>query len=107
MVAQIYTLVSPTIPALPCPPWCADPHTAGDPGLHKSVKFSLGQIGDKPVTAQRVRLDPEPGCPDETHELWLTIDGLLIEMPIADATVLPQQMRTIAASLELILGGAR
>lgn len=107
MVAQIHHLVSTAIPALPCPSWCAETHDKGDPGLHQSAQVHLGHLGSLPVALQRTRLDPEPGCPQQTDELWLSFGTMQTEISLADATSLPQQFHTVAAGLDLILGGAR
>jgi hypothetical protein len=107
MVAQIYPLVSTTMAALPHPRWCTTEHRNAGPALHRSADIQVGEIGGSPVTVQRIQMDPEPGHPDTRHELWLQIGGHFIEVTVGDAGQLSQEFRTVAASLELILDGAR
>lgn len=103
MLAQNDT---PVTTAFPHPRWCTGEHHNAGPGTHQSVEMPLGTIAGTPVTVQRVQDDPEPGRPETRHELWLSIGGLFIDIPVDDAHLVPQQIRNVAASLELILGGA-
>lgn len=103
MLAQNDTLVTTVFPH---PRWCTEQHVNAGPGLHQSADIVIGHLGETAVTVQRVRMDAEPGFPQQRDEIWLSVGHELVERTVTDAAGLPQQLRSIAASLELILGGA-
>lgn len=103
MLAHNDTAVTTTFPHAA---WCTTEHRNTSPALHQSPEILLGRIVDVPVKAQRVHIDAEPGFPEPRDEIWLAVGPHYTEVPLDEAADIPAQLHTIAAGLNLILGGA-
>lgn len=102
-----------TTTATACPAWCASEHTnPGDATLHDSPTIVTGHAATTgtTMTAQLVRLDPEPGCDTVSHETWVTVGDYSLEIGADQMSAFARQLRELAAAVELLcgqVGGAR
>lgn len=106
IMAQSSTHVISAITASAHPRWCTAEHVNTGPNLHQSPDLLLGHVADIPVNAQRIHIDPEPGHPEARDDVWLSFGPHFTEVPLGEARTIAQQLRNIAAALELFAGGA-